>query len=74
MIGYPIYYCLKCMACHFGLSCLAGWLGYYLTLTILADITAESTIVGYISQLPLVVASCFSLLAHILEDYTINKF
>jgi hypothetical protein len=75
LLGYNILYIIKCEACHFGLSAVVGWLGYWSTLTILsrtglqAILTARRTFL-----LLLLVALSYAVLAHIVEDYTINWF
>ena len=67
---------------HFALSAIVGLLVYWLTLTILSYgrfgiylREKQSTQQGFsIHRLSLVVALCFAVAVHILEDYTLNIF
>jgi hypothetical protein len=73
--GYNALYVLKCEACHFGLSAFVGWLAYWSTSTIFS-LTGLKGILPerrtYI--LLLLVALSFAVLAHIVEDYTLDWF
>ena len=67
---------------HFVLSAIVGLLVYWLTSTILLHgrfgiylMEKQSTQRGFsIHRFSLVVALCFSVAAHVLEDYTLNIF
>ena len=78
MFGYPswsVFYILKCEACHFGLSAVVGWLAYLLTSTILSRTGLREKLPGRITfLLPLLVALACALLAHVLDDYTVDWF
>lgn len=82
MLGVPeltIWYVAALEVAHFGLSASAGFLGYWLTSTILSRITSWDT--GHLplsasstSRLPLLAALSFSVLAHVSEDYWVKWF
>lgn len=74
--GHKPLYILKCLACHFGLSCFVGWLAYLLTSTTLSHTILFHDGVGVFStsQFSLLVALCCACLAHIVEDYTWDRF
>lgn len=67
---------------HFALSAIVGLLVYWLTLTILSHgrfsiylKEKQSSNQGFsIHRFSLVVALCFAVAVHILEDYTLNIF
>ena len=74
--GFKVFYIIRCLVCHFGLSCFAGWLGYLLTSTILSHITGLETLMGGFSihHCSLLVALCCAVAVHILEDYLLGWF
>lgn len=74
--GFTVCYIIKCVACHFGLSCFVGWLVYLLTLTILSHITGLQALMGDFSirHCSLLVALCFVAAVHTLEDYLLGWF
>lgn len=67
--------CIVSTGCHFLLSALAAWLGYWLTSTILSVISLNAGIVvSGIELLSILVALCFAVSAHILEDLYVRWF
>jgi hypothetical protein len=68
-LGYPLGLVVRCWVCHFGLSACAGWLGYWLTLTIL-----DTGAGGGTSGTGVCVALCCAVLSHVAEDYTVGWF
>jgi len=74
--GFKVLHIIKCLVCHFGLSCFAGFLGYWLTSTILSHITGLQTLMdaSSIRHCSLLVALCFAVAVHILEDYLLGWF
>ena len=73
--NWSVFYIVRSLTYHFILSAFVGWLAYSLTLTILSRTglrgkPAEQTI----SRLALLVALSCAVLAHIVEDFTINRF
>jgi hypothetical protein len=73
--GYPISSILKYEAFHFGFSAFVGWLAYSLTSTILWRTGLKDFIPRRcMSLLPLLVSLSFAVLAHVVEDYTLNWF
>lgn len=69
-------YVLWCLGMHFLLSSFVGLLVYLLTSTILSRTTSFRNGVGIFStyRFSLLVALCWSVSAHILEDYYLGKF
>ena len=75
LLGYNILYIIKCEAYHFGLSAVVGWLGYWSTSIILSRTGLQAILTGRRTfLLLLLVALSCAVLAHIVEDYTINWF
>ena len=76
MCGVEIWYIVYCEASHFILGLCVGLSVYYLTSTILLHITGLRNLMGdsSIRRFSLVVALCFAVAVHILEDYTLNIF
>jgi hypothetical protein len=75
LCGYNILYIIECEACHFGLSAVVGWLAYWPTATILSRTGLQVIFPERrIYLLLLLVALSCAVLAHIVEDYTINWF
>ncbi len=74
--GYKIFFIVWRVVRHFGLSCFAGWLAYWLTSTILSHTTLFQNGVGVFSihHFSLLVALCFAVVVHILEDYYFKWF
>ena len=73
--GFAISDIIRFEAFHFGLSAAVGWLAYWLMLTILSHSGLRDLLHGrLISLLPLYAALSCAVLAHIVEDYTINIF
>jgi len=74
--GFTILHIIRCVVCHFGLSCFVGWLAYLLTSTILSHTIGSQTSAegSSIRRFSLAVALCFAVLAHILEDYMLGWF
>lgn len=62
------------LGAHFLLSALVGLLVYWLTQTILLHIFGQSLHVSCIHRYSLSLALCFSIFAHVLEDYTLKMF
>ena len=71
-----IIWAIRCEAYHFLLSGFVGLLGYWLISTILLRTTYFQKQVGVFSthQFSLLVALCFAVLAHILQDYLLGWF
>ena len=68
--GYAISSIIKWEVYHFGLSAVAGWLGYWSMSTILSRIGSRVTLPRRHTFLwPLLVALSCALLAHMLADY-----
>lgn len=67
--GFTYWKILRSLACHFLLSCLAAWLGYWLTSTILLATGFDGPSAGSISRHSLSVALCFALWSHMAVDY-----
>ncbi len=69
-------------AAHFALSAIVGLLVYWLTSTILSFGLSKVSLKGnyhilgdsFIHRFSLVVALCFSVAVHVLEDYIYNIF
>ncbi len=73
--GFKLSQILRCTASHFLLSCFAGWLGFFLTSTILSHIGSTSAMdASYIFRSSLLVALCFSLWSHLVEDYWLGRW
>ena len=72
---WTVLHILRCEVCHFGLSAVVGWLAYWLTSTILSRTGLREKLPERTTFLLLLLAalSC-ALLAHVLEDYTVNWF
>lgn len=84
IMGASIWDILWKEGAHFALSAFVGWQAYYWTLTILSHIISSARSRGCttvptggvfsISRLPWLVSLSCALLAHILEDFTLNVF
>jgi len=80
--GTSLSYIIKCEAQHFVLSACVGLLAYWLMQTTLShtkyleqkNTQTNTTADSFISHLPLRVAVCCSILAHVIEDYTVSWF
>jgi hypothetical protein len=74
-VDWDIWYVLKCEGFHFGLSALAGFLGAWLTLTILLHSGLMAKLPGRCIYLLLLLAALsFAVLSHVAEDYILNWF
>ena len=73
--GFPVWYVIKCEACHFGFSAVVGSLAYWLTSIMLSRTGLRAMVpVRRISLWLLLVALSFAVLAHVLEDRFLNWF
>jgi len=73
--GFHVSYVIACEACHFGLSAVVGWLAYWSTSTIFSRTGLRAMLPGWrIYLLLLLVALSCAVLAHVVEDYTIDWF
>ncbi len=69
-IGHVIY----STGMHFLLSAVMGLLVYWLTSTTLLVTCSAYLRVSFIRRFSLLVALCFAVAAHILEDYWLGRF
>ena len=75
LVGYNVSFVIACEVRHFGLSAFVGWLAYRSTSTIFSRSGLRAVIPERrIFLLLLLVALSCAVLAHIVEDYTINWF
>lgn len=73
--GFHVSYIIGSEACHFGLSAVVGWLAYWSTSTILSRSGLRAILPGWrISLSLLLVSLSCAVLAHVVEDYTIDWF
>ena len=74
--GFKPLLAFKYAVFHWLLSACVGWLAYFVTLTILSRITGLPDLMGDFSirHCSLLVALCFSVSAHILQDYWLGWF
>jgi len=72
LCGYSFWHAVISAVCHFGLSCLAAWLGFSLTSTILWYVywvDPHPMVAGSILPCSVLASLCSAVLAHIVEDY-----